>query len=101
MISRTPRSAAASFEQVTSSGRVTPTMWVNGRCEVRKGRQVVPGFEGCRIWLMAVDNMHPSGNNGKTADIVSFMVFGKLGKRIAYGTGPVVDGDLVVAPTPL
>jgi hypothetical protein len=90
-----------SFEQVTSSGRDTPTIWINGRCEVRQNNKVVPVFDGCRYWLMAVDNMNPSGSNGKTPDIVSIMVFGKLGKRIAYGTGPVVNGDLVVAPTPL
>jgi hypothetical protein len=90
-----------SFEQVTSSGRDTPTIWVNGRCEVRQNNVKVPAFDGCRYWLMAVDNMDPSGKNGKTPDIVSIMVFGKLGKRIAYGTGPVVNGDLVVAPTPL
>lgn len=88
------------FEQVTSTGRRSPTMWVSGRCEVRKNNEVLPNFPGCHYWLMAADNTNPLGNNGKTPDIVSFLVFGKLGKRIAYGTGPVVEGDLVVAPTP-
>lgn len=88
------------FEQVTSTGKATPTMWVNGRCEIRKNNEVLTNFPGCRFWLMATDNTNPLGDNGKTPDIVSFLVFGQLGRRIAYGTGPVVDGDLVVAPTP-
>ena len=91
-----------SQEQVTSSGRATPTIWINGRCEVRKGTQVLTEFNGCRYWLMATDNKDPQQTaTGKTPDIVSFMVFGKLGRRIAYGTGPVVEGDLVVQPSPL
>jgi hypothetical protein len=35
----------------------------------------------------------------QTADVVSFLVFDGTGKRIAYGTGPLVDGDIKVAPT--
>jgi hypothetical protein len=34
-----------------------------------------------------------------TPDIVSFLIFDGAGKRMAYGTGPVVDGDLEVTDT--
>ncbi len=45
------------FEQVTSTGKHSPTMWVNGRCEAAQ-------IAGCRYWLMVVDNTN--GQNGKT-----------------------------------
>ena len=79
------------MEQVTTSGKHTPTLWVNGRCEAENIR-------GCRYWLMVVDNQNPAQARG-TADIVSFLVFDGTGNRVAYGTGPVVDGDVFVAPT--
>jgi len=34
-----------------------------------------------------------------TPDVVSFLVFDGTGKRVAYGTGPLAEGDLTVAPT--
>src|SRR5262249_44348062 len=81
---------ATAFEQVTSTGRVTPTVYLNGRC---KAENVV----GCRFWLLIADNKKPDQDG--TPDIVSFLVFDSAGKRVAYGTGPVVKGDLAVAPT--
>jgi hypothetical protein len=88
------------FEQVTSTGTATPTAWLNGRCSAH-----VPSAAGvavpCHYWLMVADNRNPSNPNGPghTPDIVSFLVFDANGKRIAYGTGPVVEGDVRVAPT--
>lgn len=80
----------SSFEQVTSTGKHTPTAYLNGRC---KSEQV----PGCRFWLMLVDNKEQ--NAPGTADVVGFLIFDGKGKRVAYGTGPVVDGDIKVAPT--
>jgi hypothetical protein len=75
------------FEQVTSGGRTTPTLWVNGRCKAK--------VRGCHYWLMAADNVkgHPVG---KTFDVVSFLILDQNGSCVAYGTGNVVDGDLEI-----
>jgi hypothetical protein len=80
---------ATTIDQLTSSGKHTPTAWLTGRCQTA-------GVAGCRYWLMIADNGDGSPD---TPDIVSFLVFDNLGKRIAYGTGPVVDGDLFVSAT--
>ena len=76
------------FEQVTSGGKYTPTLWVSGRCRA-------VGVRGCHYWLMAVDNV-PGAPLGKTFDVVSFLILDENGKRVAYGTGNVVDGDLKI-----
>ena len=80
---------AVSFEQVTSTGKHTPTVYLNGRCKVEKA-------SGCRFWLMIADNKKPNAKG--TPDVVSFLVLDGSGKRVAYGTGPVVEGDIEVAP---
>jgi hypothetical protein len=36
-------------------------------------------------------------NEEETDDIISFLVYDRNGKRVAYGS-PVVKGDLLVAP---
>jgi hypothetical protein len=77
------------FEQVTTTGRITPTAYMNGRCDALEIR-------GCRFWLMVVDNRNdPRG----TPDIVGFLVFDGTGRRVAYGTGPLLKGNASVAPT--
>jgi hypothetical protein len=81
---------ATSIEQMTSTGKHTPTLYVNGRCKAE-------GVVGCRFWLMIADN-RPTPEKG-TPDIVGFLVFNGTGQRVAYGSGPVVKGDLQVAPT--
>jgi hypothetical protein len=77
------------FEQLTSGGKATPTLWMNGRCKAANVR-------GCHYWLMAVDNVkgHPVR---RTYDVVSFLILDQNGKRVAYGTGNVVDGDLTIS----
>lgn len=82
---------ATTFEQMTSTGKHTPTLYVNGRCRAE-------GVRGCRYWLMIANNKR-SGSGEGTPDIVSFLVFDGTGKRVAYGTGPVFEGDLEVAAT--
>lgn len=76
------------FDQVTSGGKATPTMWVSGQCKAANVR-------GCHYWLMAVDNVKGKPV-GKTFDVVSFLILDENGKRVAYGTGNVVDGDLEI-----
>ncbi len=77
------------IEQLTSTGKHSPTAYLNGRCSAAQ-------ISGCRYWLMLADNrQQPDG----TADVVGFLVFDGTGTRVAYGTGPVLRGDIVVAPT--
>jgi hypothetical protein len=83
---------ATLIEQVTSTGRATPMAFLNGRCDA-------DGLKGGRFWMMITDNAREPGPKA-TPDIVSFLIFDKTGKRVAYGTGPVVRGNLTVAPTP-
>jgi len=80
------------FEQVTTTGKHTPTAYMNGRCRAydESGKKV----EGCRFWLMTADN-----GKGQTPDVVGFLAFDGKGNRISYGTGPLRDGDIFVAPT--
>ncbi len=77
-------------EQITSTGRASPTVYLNGRCRTAQVR-------GCRFWLMLADNK--PGTQEGTPDVIGFLVFNALGQRMAYGTGPVAEGDITVAPT--
>lgn len=77
------------IEQLTSTGRQSPTAYLSGRCSA-------PQVSGCRYWLMLADN---SREREGTPDVVGFLVFNGAGMRVAYGTGAVVDGDIDVAPT--
>jgi len=93
---------ATSFDQLTSTGKDTPTAYANGRCtaqSVTGGSQV----SGCRYWIMFADNAKPQATLPaplpQTPDIISFLVFDKTGKRVAYGTGPVAKGNIDVSPT--
>lgn len=79
------------FEQVTATGKHTPTLYLNGRCRAE-------GVRGCRYWLMIADNRKADDTSG-TPDIVSLLVFNGQGTRVAYGTGPLVRGDIQVAST--
>lgn len=83
---------STSMEQVTTTGRATPTAYLNGRCKAAMVR-------GCRYWLMLADNKKPSAQG--TPDMVGFLIFNGAGLRVAYGTGPVVDGDIEVTATAL
>ena len=77
------------IEQLTSTGKHSPTAYLSGRCRASH-------VSGCRYWLMLADN---SRELDGTPDVVGFLVFDGAGVRVAYGTGPVVDGDIEVAPT--
>lgn len=75
------------FEQLTATGKDYATAYLSGRCKV-------PGFSGCRFWMMVADN---GAGQGGTPDIIGFLVSDGKGTRLAYGTGPVVSGDITVA----
>jgi hypothetical protein len=94
---------ATTFEQVTSTGQATPTLFVNGRCTVPPSTTTPnqPPINGCRYWLMIADNGQTSAAGvPATPEVVSFLVFNGLGQRVAYGSGPVVSGHIAIAPTP-
>lgn len=78
------------IEQMTSTGKHSPTVYLSGRCKAAN-------VSGCRFWLTLADNK--KANQTGTPDVVGFLVFNAAGQRVAYGTGPVVDGDIVVVPT--
>ena len=80
------------INQMTSTGKDSPTVYLNGRCKAEKLR-------GGRFWLMIADNQHQTEPANGTPDVVGFLVMDGFGKRVAYGTGPVVEGDIFVAPS--
>jgi len=81
---------AISFEQVTTTGKHSPTAYLNGRCKA-------PEVRGCRFWMTIADNKRAGARGAQ--DIVGFLVLNGVGKRVAYGTGPLIEGDITVAPT--
>jgi hypothetical protein len=87
---------ATTIDQLTTTGKTTPTAYLNGRCTADTAPAPIPG---CRYWIMFADNNNVAGTQG-THDVISFLIFNKNGQRVAYGTGPVVSGHITVAPTP-
>ncbi len=88
---------ATSVDQLASMGKHTPTLLITGKCDVASGQETV-GPTGCRYWLLIANNKRPLTIAG-TPDIISFLIFDRNGVRASYGTGPVVSGDIDVAPT--
>ena len=88
---------ATSIEQVNTFGKHTPTSVITGRCKVALSTTGTAPV-GCRFWLLIANNKAP-GQQG-TPDIVGFVIYDRLGNRVAYGTGPL-DGDMDVSPTGL
>ena len=84
---------ALSIDQLTTTGKHTPTMYLNGRCQANAG--TIP----CHYWLMLVDNRPANAAAGLTPDIIGILVVDKTGHRLTYGTGPVGKGDIAIAPT--
>jgi hypothetical protein len=91
------------IDQVTSTGSINPTVYISGLCAAQE--QSVAGAVqnvACHYWIMVKHdggpNTPPSSVGGP--DIVSFLVFDKTGKRIAYATGPVTPGSGVIAVSP-
>jgi hypothetical protein len=89
------------IDQITSTGTANPTAYMSGQCTA----QIVSVFgmfttESCHYWIMFVSGATNSATNIPGPDIVSFLVFDKTGKRIAYASGPVTSGTGVIAVTP-
>lgn len=80
------------IEQLTTTGKHTPTMYLNGRCIANGG--TIP----CHIWLTLTDNRE-AGTTSGTPDVVGVLVVDKTGKRLTYGTGPLRSGDISIAST--
>lgn len=90
---------ATTVEQYTTTGKHSPTLYANGRCNA-----TVPGITGAATtvpchWWLTIANNRPGGSAGGTPDVVGFLVVDKAGKRLTYGTGPLVVGDINVVPT--
>jgi hypothetical protein len=83
---------ATVLEQLTSTGKHTPTAYMSGRC-------TMSGVRGCRFWIMIADN-HKAPNTTQTRDVVSVLVFDATGHRAAYGSGPLIQGDIDIQDTP-
>jgi len=80
-------------EQLDTTGKHTPTAYATGRCSA----DVDVRAAGCRYWLMFADNKREREEH--TADVISFLIYDRNGKRVAYGTGPVAKGDVTITPT--
>ena len=93
--------SAVHIDQITSTGWDNPTAYMSGQCMAQTGSSggtVVT--TPCHFWILFA---HTGGPNDSTAnggpDIVSFLVFDKTGKRIAYATGPVTSGSGTIIVT--
>ena len=86
---------STTVEALSSTGKHTPTAYIMGRCVVESQTGT---FRGCHYWVTLADNR--KGDEKMTPDIVGFLVLDGSGIRIAYGTGPVVEGDIDIPPTP-
>jgi hypothetical protein len=82
---------ATSIELINSHGKHSPTVHLTGRCVGSRE------LRGLRYWLLICDNTRP-GRKDETPDIVSFAIHDRKGDRVAYGSGPVRRGDLLVTP---
>jgi hypothetical protein len=80
-------------EPLDTTGKVTPTAYATGRCNADVDVRAL----GCRYWLLLADNK--SAKEQQTPDVISFLVYDCNGKRVAYGTGPVLKGDMTITPT--
>jgi hypothetical protein len=87
-----PNSPKTGFDQLTTTGKHSPTAYMTGRCQA----DTSPAIKGCRIWLMVADN---GQDQAGTPDVVGFLVFDGAGIRKAYGTAALKSGDIRVSPT--
>lgn len=85
---------STAVEALSSTGKHSPTAYIMGRCDVKAANAT---FKGCHYWITLADNKKKQEK--RTQDVVGFLVLDGNGNRIAYGTGPVVEGDVWVAPT--
>jgi len=82
---------STTIELINSHGKHNPTVFISGQCK----DSAQPDTKGCRYWLMIANNK-TAPNQEKVADVVSFTIHDRNGNRVAYGTGPVREGDFEV-----
>ena len=80
---------STSIELVNSYGKVNPTVYVTGRCQLDPPTGVAAP-QGLRFWLMIASNK--GSQETGTPDVVGFAVHDRTGARVAYGTGPLLPG---------
>lgn len=85
---------STTVEALSSTGRHSPTAYLTGRCDVKSPSAT---FRGCRYWITLANNSKELDR--ETPDVVGFLVLDGNGNRLAYGTGPVEEGDIHVSPT--
>lgn len=76
------------IEQMTTFGKHTTTMMMNGRCTANGG--TIP----CHFWLLLSNNKWSAIDS--PADVASVLVVNSMGSYLAYGTGPIKSGDISV-----
>jgi hypothetical protein len=85
--------ASTSIELINSFGKHNPTIIFTGRCTADlQDKESEP--KGCKYWIIIADNL--ANDQRETPAIVGFVIIDRTGSRIAYGTGPVKQGRLVV-----
>jgi hypothetical protein len=88
---------ATSIEMINSFGKHNPSIFLTGRCDVKSSEQLeIP--KGCKYWVI-LSGHKKANDNGGSPDIIGFEVHDRNGNLIAYGTGPVISGDIVVLPS--
>lgn len=83
--------SSTSIELINSHGKHNPTIFLTGRC--KGATEKAP--KGLRYWVMIAAN---SRDKKGTPDIVGFAINDRNGNRVAYGTGPMKSGSIVIAP---
>jgi hypothetical protein len=79
--------SADGIVQLASAGpAMTPAVFITGSCQGG-------GSTGCRFWLMLVDN---DAGQAKAQDFAAFLVTDGTGARLAYGAGPIDEGDISI-----
>jgi hypothetical protein len=86
--------SGANLEQLTSTGKATPTAYLNGKC-THHPPAGTPPISGCRFWLLIADNQEVPQHQ-KTPDIASVVVFDATGHTVFYATGPALRGHIKV-----
>jgi hypothetical protein len=83
---------ATSIELINSYGKHNPTVYITGTCKAGSPLNQ----KGLRFWMMLANNKQANANG--TPDVVGFVIHDNLGSRIAYGTGPMKNGDITIDP---
>jgi hypothetical protein len=85
---------ATTLEQVNTYGKLNPTLYATGRCDVQPEEES-PKVFGCRYWLMVAKNSLKE-NSKESPGVIGFLIYDRSGLRIAYGTGPMRTGIIAV-----